>query len=317
MKIHVIEPLAIGSDKTAEIRETLNAEGHEVVFFNDRKTDPYEVIRRSEGADVVVIANLPFPEVCVNTLPDLKMLAVAFTGVDHVALQACRDRGIRVCNASGYSTVNVAELTIGLIIDVLRNITRLDAVTRAGGTKDGLVGRDLAGKTVGIIGMGAIGRRVAGILKAFGCTVTAVKREGSSGHNVDGVQYLTFDELLAGADIVSLHCPLNESTRGMIGARELSLMKKSSILINTSRGPVVQAGALVQTLKEGTIGGAGIDVFDSEPPLSPDLPLFGLPNAVVTPHIAFATTEAFIRRADIVVDNILSWIGGSPKNVIL
>lgn len=317
MRIHVIEPLAINGSKIQALTEQFKAEGHDILFFEDRKTDPSEIIERSEGADVVVIANMPFPARCLNSLPQLKLLAVAFTGVDHVDLDACRANGVSLCNASGYSTVNVAELAIGLMIDLLRNITKLDPVTRRGGTKDGYIGNDLAGKTIGIIGMGAIGQRVARILKAFGCTIKAVKRDKHPLESELNIEYTAMDKLLKESDIVSLHCPLNDSTRGLIGAEELSLMKSDAFLINTARGPVVDEKALVLALKSGQIAGAGLDVFDVEPPLSKDLPLLGLDNVVVTPHIAFATEEAFVRRADIVADNILSWIKGNPKNQII
>ncbi|MBN2657042.1 MAG: hydroxyacid dehydrogenase [Spirochaetales bacterium] len=317
MKIHVIEPLAVNDSAIKDIETLFREKGHEVRFFKDRNTDSEETIRRSEGADIVVIANQPFPAVCIESLPSLKMLAVAFTGVDHVDLKACEKKGITVCNASGYSTINVAELTIGLMIDVMRNMTFLDPVTRAGGTKAGYIGNDLAGKKVGIIGMGAIGQRVAHILHAFGCTLLAVKRSWRPLEKELGIRYVEMEELLTDSDIVTLHCPLNESTRHLIGEAELKRMKSSAYLINTARGPVVDSAALASALDKEEIAGAGIDVFDGEPPLSPSEVLLSAKNTVVTPHIAFATEEAFARRADIVVDNILGWIDGNPKNIIL
>jgi len=289
MKIHVIEPLSINERVTDDLIKIFGDNGHSIRFFSDRNTDPDEIIRRCEGADIVVIANLPFPAQCIKSLPSLKLLAVAFTGVDHVDLGACREKGISLCNASGYSTVNVAELTIGLIIDVLRNVTLLDPVTRAGGTKSGYVGNDLAGKKVGIVGMGAIGQRVARILHAFDCRILAVERKNRPLEAELNIQYMKLDQLLKESDIVSLHCPLNDDTRHMIGAEELKLMKPSAFLINTARGPVVDTEALTAALERGEIAGAGIDVFDSEPPLNPELHLLSMKNTVVTPHIAFAT----------------------------
>jgi len=315
MKIHIIEPLAVNHEKMDAMKSELNAGGHEVVFFNDRNTDVQEIIKRSAGADVVVIGNLPFPAEAVYALPDLKLLTVAFTGLDHVAMDACREKGVTVCNASGYSTINVAELTIGLIIDVLRNITRLDPVTRKGGTKDGLIGFDLCGKTVGIIGLGAIGQYVARLLTAFNCRILGLDRGKSMPKDLK-IELTDMETLLRQSDIVTLHCPLNESTKGLIGTGELALMKESACLINCARGPVVNSTALVEALKTGQIAGAGLDVFSIEPPLnSENEPVLKLENVVVTPHIAFATREAFVRRADIVVDNILSWAAGNPKNV--
>jgi len=317
MQIHIIEPLAISQDKKRELTELFNQNGHEAKFFSDRNENPREIINRSHKADIVVFGNLPFPEECVNALPDLKMVAVAFTGVDHVAVQACRNRGIAVCNASGYSTINVAELTIGLMIDVLRNVTRLDPVTRNGGTKEGFVGFDLSGKTVGIIGTGAIGQRVASLLKGFDCTILGYNKGRQPADDSLGILYTSMEELLMKSDIVTLHCPLNKMTRGLLGEEEFSLMKNSAYIINCARGPIINTEALVSALKNGDIAGAGIDVFDSEPPLDLENRLLKMENTVVTPHIAFATKEAFIRRADIVADNILSWIDGSGKNVIV
>jgi len=315
MKIHIIEPLAINQKKKNAMKADLNKRGHEVIFYNDRNPDVQEIIKRSAGADVVVIGNLPFPAAAVKALPEMKLLAVAFTGMDHVAMDACRERGVTVCNASGYSTINVAELTIGLIIDVLRNITRLDSVTRKGGTKEGLVGFDLYGKTVGIIGLGAIGQYVARLLSAFNCRVLGLDRGKSMPEDLK-VELTDMKTLLKESDIVTLHCPLNKSTKGLIGVEELAMMKESSCLINCARGPVVDSTALVQALKTGQIAGAGLDVFSIEPPLNNETePVLKLENVVVTPHIAFATEEAFIRRADIVVDNILNWAEGTPKNV--
>lgn len=317
MRIHVIEPLAISQDKIGEMESLFKGKDHDICFFTDRNEDPTEIIRRSEKADIVVFGNLPFPEECINALPRLKMIAVAFTGVDHVAVEACRKKGIRVCNASGYSTINVAELTVGLMIDVLRNMSRLDGITRRGGTKEGFVGFDLAGKTVGIIGTGVIGKRVARLLQAFDCTILGYNRGNTPAENTLGIKYVSKDELLKNSDIVTLHCPLNDSTRDSIGEREFSLMKNSAYIINCARGPVINTSAMVKALKQGEISGAGIDVFDTEPPLSEDHEILKLENVVVTPHIAFATMEAFIRRADIVSDNILSWIYGKEKSIIV
>ena len=317
MRIHVIEPLAITETKTDEIKNIFIKEGHQIKFYADRNEDPRVIIERSIGADVVVFGNLPFPEQCVESLPDLKMVSVAFTGVDHVAIQMCKDKGITVCNASGYSTINVAELTVGLMIDLLRNVTYLDPVTRSGGTKEGKVGFDLSGKTIGIIGTGVIGQRVAKILKGFDCKLLGFNKGSQPAEKSLGIEYTSMDNLLKQSDIVTLHCPLNESTMGLIGDEELTIMKPDSYIINCARGPVIDSEALVKALKNNQIAGAGLDVFETEPPLSMENPILKLENVIVTPHIAFATKEAFVRRADIVSDNILSWIKGETKNLIV
>ncbi len=315
MKISVIEPLGISPSKMDEITAALNAEGHSITFYQDRNTNVDEIIRRSASADAVIIGNLPFPEKAVASLPDLKLLNVAFTGLDHVAMDACRKQGVTVCNASGYSTINVAELTVGLMIDLLRNITILDPLTRKGGTKDGYVGFDLAGKTVGIIGLGAIGQHLARLLNGFGCRLLSLDRGKPAPAGLN-IELTDMKSLLKESDIVTLHCPLNDSTRGLIGRDELALMKPSAYLINCARGPVVDDEALMEALKSGKIAGAGLDVFAIEPPLdSKTVPVLEMKNVIVTPHIAFATKEAFLRRADIVVDNFLRWAAGNPVNV--
>jgi len=203
------------------------------------------------------------------------------------------------------------ELTIGLIIDLSRDITRLDPVARKGGTKNGLVGFDLAGKTVGIIGLGAIGHYRAGILKGFGCRILSVDRRKPVPVGLT-IELSDMSTLLKESNFVSLHCPLNDSTKGLIGEKEFQLMKKSAYLVNCARGPVIHDNALYKALITGEIAGAGLDVFAVEPPLNRDnLPYLDLENVILTPHVAFATKEAFIRRADIVVNNILDWAGGN------
>ena len=180
--------------------------------------------------------------------PNLKMISVAFTGVDHVDMDYCRERGILVSNCAGYSNTAVSELVFGLALSLYRRIIECDRAVRAGKDKTGLVGLELAGKTFGIIGMGAIGTRTAQLAKAFGCRVLGFNR---SPKQVEGVRMVELDELLRESDIASLHVPLTEQTRGMIGEREIGLMKPSAILINTARGPVVDSAALAAALKEG------------------------------------------------------------------
>ncbi len=317
MKIHVIEPLAVPAESMEQFKKEFAGRGHEVVSFPDRNEDPAEIIKRCEGAEVVVIGNLPFPEEVVSALTDLKMLAVAFTGVDHVAVNKCREKDIRICNASGYSTINVAELAVGMMLDLLRNITKLDPITRNGGTKDGYVGFDLAGKTVGIVGTGVIGTRVAKILQGFDVKLLGYDVTQKDEIKKYGVEYTDLDTLLQKSDIVTLHCPLNDSTRGLINSAKIALMKKSAYLVNCARGPVVKTADLAEALKNRTIAGAALDVFDVEPPLPLDTPFLSIENTIVTPHIAFASREAFLRRLDIVKNNINSWLDGSPENIIV
>ena len=305
MKIVVIEPLGVEEKRFMEIARAAVGDEHEIICYDTRTTDAEELGKRGKDADIIAIGNLPFPREVLERCENLKMLAVAFTGLDHVDLKYCGERGIKVQNCAGYATTAVAELTFGLIISLYRNMVACDTATRKQGTKDGLIGFELEGKTLGVVGTGAIGTRVIGIAKAFGMDVIAYNRTPGK---VEGVKYAGLEEVLAQSDIVSLHVPLTDETRGMIGARELSMMKPTAVLINTARGPVVETQALADALKDGTIAGAAIDVFDSEPPVAADDPLMTAPGTVLTPHVAFATKESMIKRAIIEFDNIAKFI---------
>ncbi|MDP4292725.1 MAG: NAD(P)-dependent oxidoreductase, partial [Bacteroidota bacterium] len=208
------------------------------------------------------------------------------------------------------------ELVIGMMIDLLRRITMFNTETRQAMGRGNFLGRELAGKTVGIIGTGAIGMNVARILKAFGCEIVAYSRSKKSEAGELGIQYLKLIEVLAVSDIVTLHTPLTPQTQNLIGERELGLMKSTAILINTARGGVVNQTALVKALNEKKIAGAALDVFDKEPPLPVDHPLLFTPNTVVVPHIGYATQEAIKDRAEIVEANILAFLKGKPKNIV-
>ena len=229
------------------------------------------------------------------------MLSIAFTGLDHIDLEECRHRGIIVKNAAGYSTQAVAELAIAMMIDVYRKVLENDRITRECQRKGLMPGREIGGKTVGIIGMGNIGQKVAQLVRAFGCRVLAWNRTPKE---VEGVTFVDKETLLKESDIVTLHIALNNETRDFITARELKLMKPSAILINTARGPVVNEQALADALKSGIIAGAATDVYGTEPPLKKGNPLFDAPNLMMLPHIGFATEEAFILRLGIVIKNL-------------
>lgn len=277
---------------------------HDLKFYPDRKEDAATLVERSQGADIVVLSNIPYRKDVIEKCPALKKICVAFTGVDHIDLAYCAERGIEVKNCAGYSTVAVADLAFGLVLSLARNIPACDRACRDGKTKDGLVGFELAGKKFGIVGLGAIGSRVADIAHAFGCEVFAYTRTPKNHPNVTLVDKET---LFRTCDIVSLHTPLNDSTRGLVGEKELSWMRPTSYLINTARGGVVDTPALVDALRNHRIAGAGIDVFDMEPPIPADCQLNKLPNVVVTPHVAFATKQAFEKRAVIIADNLAGW----------
>ncbi len=317
MKIVLLEPLGIDADTLEQWKSQLQELGHNLVSYETRETDVDILIERSKDADIVILTNLPYPKDVMEACPKLKMIAVAFTGVDHVDMAYCKERQIVVSNAAGYSTSAVAELAVGLMIGVYRRLIECDRHTRQSKTKAGLIGFELSGKTVGIIGTGAIGWQVMRILQAFGCEVIAYSRTQKQTWIDAGVAYVDKETLLRTSDIVTLHVPLTESSRGLIGKEELAWMKPSAILINTARGPVVDSEALAEALENGQIAGAGIDVFEIEPPIPSEHGLMQAPNTLVTPHVAFATKEALLKRAKITFDNVESYIEGEIKRQVI
>ncbi|APF21448.1 2-hydroxyacid dehydrogenase [Clostridium butyricum] len=314
MKLSILEPLGVEKEKFLNMAEKVLGDRVEITYYDNRVEDSETLIERSKDAEIVVLSNFQYRKDVIEKCPNLKMICVAFTGVDHVDIDYCKDRGITVCNCAGYSTVAVADLVFGLLINIYRNIVECNIVTRKGGTKNGLVGFELEGKKFGVIGTGAIGMRVANIAKAFGCEVYAYSRTVKEGKEI---KYVDLNTLLSTCDVISLHVPLNENTKGLINEENIKLMKKSAVLINTARGPVVDSKALSDALKNNIIAGAGIDVFEIEPPIPVDHVLFDAPNLIVTPHVAFATKESMVKRAEIVFDNIDKYINGSSQNVIV
>ena len=314
MKIAIMESLAVSKDELAFRKLPFEKAGHTFAEF-DRTTDIPTLIKEAEDADVMILANMPMPGEVLRACDKLQYIDIAFTGVDHVAMDTAREKGITVSNASGYSNESVAELGIGLAIDLLRNVPQVDVRCRALGTKAGLVGRELMDKTVGIVGFGKIGSRSAELFHAFGCKILAHSRSIHKNAPVY-VEQVDLASLLERSDIVVLHCPLNDSTRGLINKDALAKMKPSAYLINLARGPVVVSRDLADALNSGVIAGAAIDVFDKEPPLNADEPLLAAKNTILTPHIAFASEESMSIRAEIVFDNLRHFLDGDPINLV-
>ena len=312
MKVVILEPLAVEKDRLMEIAQEILGDSVEITLYDNRTTDPQELIERGKDADIVIEANQPLSAEVIKGFKNCKLLNVGFTGLDHVALDACREMGMMVCNCAGYSTACVADLVFGSLISFYRNIAACDTATRNSGTMAGLVGYELEGKKFGVVGTGAIGLRVARIAAAFGCEVYAYSRTVK---DVPGVTYVSLDELMSSCDIISLHMPSNASTKGMISAEKIALMKKNAVLINMARGPVIDSQALADALNNDRILGACIDVFEMEPPIPQDHPLITAKHTVVTPHVAFATKEAFVKRAYILFENIKAYMNGTPQNV--
>ena len=314
MKIVLLEELGVSNEIMKKYGTKLEEMGHTFVAYK-KSNDINTQIEEVKDADIIMIANMPLDIKVLQSAKKVKYINVAFTGVDHIPVEEAKKRGIAISNASGYATQAVAELCISFMIQLLRKIKQTEESCRQGGTKEGLIGNLLYGKTVGIVGAGKIGKKVAMLSKAFGCKVIAYNRSEVKDDSID--EQVTLEELLKNSDIVSLHCPLTNETQGMIGKKELSIMKKSAILINTARGGVVNSKELAKALEEGAIAGAACDVFETEPPLPLEHPLLHSPNTIVTPHIAFSSVESMEQRAQIVFDNLFSWLDGKQKNKII
>ena len=310
MKISLLEPIGIDKALMDELSAPLIEKGHEFIFYDNKTTDTEELYNRAKDSDIVMIANNPLPDSVIERCEKIKMLDVAFTGIDHVGQKACKEKGVVICNAAGYSNETVSELAVGMAINLLRKVNAGDKAVREGKTlaSAGLMGTELGTKTVGIIGTGRIGIMTAKLFKAFGCRVIGYSRTKKEEAVQVGIEYTELDELLKISDIVSLHVPLSRE--------RISLMKQTAILINCARGAVVDNEALAEALNSDKIAGAAIDVFDMEPPIPADYPLLKAKNTLLTPHVAFASKESMIRRAHIVFDNLYAYLEGKPVNVV-
>lgn len=313
MKIVLLESLGV-CDKIMEgYVRPLTEEGH-IFEQYQRDTDLEKQKERLKDADVLMIANMPLKQEVLEACENLKFIDVAFTGVDHIPVSYAKENNIAVSNASGYSNDSVAELILGMTISLLRKVPAVDASTRNGGTIGENVGHELRGKTVGVIGTGAIGSRVAELFLQFGCHVLGYDVYPKE---LPGVSNVGLEELLESSDIVTLHCPLMESTKGLMNEKTISMMKDGAILLNASRGPVVDLPALAAALKTGKLAAAGVDVYETEPPLPQNHPILEAPNTILTPHIAYLSAESMEKRAKIVFDSLNAWMEGHQINKIV
>lgn len=316
MKVGLLEPLRVSADLIQQLAAPIKEAGHEFVYYDEKTTDPEELAARSQDLDIAMIANNPYPQAAFRKAKHLKLINVAFTGVDHVDTQAAKEQGIQVANAAGYSDTAVSELVIGLVLAVYRQISQGNHNIRQEDFPGAFQGREIKGKTVGIIGTGKIGMEVARLFHAFGAELFAYSRTEKAAAKALGVKYVELDELLAASDIVTIHLPQNETTQGMISRKKLEKMAADAILVNCARGPIIDNEALAELLNDGQIAGAGIDVFTEEPPLPEDKPLLHAKNAVLTPHIGYLTDEAMVARAQIAFDNTLAYLKGHPQNIV-
>lgn len=304
MKIVFLEPLGLNVETIQNSCKNLIDNGHDVVVFPDRNENLETLIERAQNAEILIESNIPLKKDFLDACPKLKMLSIAFTGLDHIDIDECNKRNIKVMNAAGYSTQAMAELTISLMIDIYRNIITNNTITRSC-IANKMVGREIGGKTIGIIGAGAIGQKVASLAQAFGCKTIAYNRTKK---NIPNIQFVDKDTLLRESDIITIHLALNNETRNFITASDFEKMKSEAILINTARGPAVNEEDLANALINNKISGAAVDVYNQEPPLNVSNPLLQAPNLIMLPHIGFATHEAFERRLKIVVNNIENYL---------
>lgn len=280
-------------------------------------TAPERVVERAKDAEILLVNKVKLTREVLEKLPRLRYVGVLATGYDNVDCAAAREKGVVVTNVPGYSTDSVAQLVFALLLELCHQTGHHSDTVKAGRWANQpyycywdspLI--ELAGKTMGIFGLGKIGRRTAQIAQAFGMKVIACSRTKK---DVPGVTWVGFDELLRESDVLSLSSPLTDQTRGLINKDALSKMKKTAFLINTSRGGLLVEQDVREALDAGVIAGAAVDVLSTEPPKA-DNPLIGAKNIVITPHIAWATTEARTRLLEIVRANIAAWQAGNTQN---
>lgn len=286
------------------------------------RTAAGEVFARARDAAALLVNKVAISAEMISALSSLRYVGVLATGIDRIDVDAARERGVVVTNVPGYAAPSVAQAVFALLLELVCHTG-----VHAAGVRSGRWSRsddfcywdapiiELSGLTLGVVGMGAIGREVARIASAFGMRVVACTRRNDEARAADGIERLSLDALLSVSDVVSLHVPLTPETRGLIDATRLSRMRPSAILINTARGGLVDSGALAASLRDGRLAGAGLDVLDAEPP-PPDHPLLTAPRCIVTPHVAWATTAARQRLLDAAVGNLRAWLAGSPRNVV-
>jgi phosphoglycerate dehydrogenase-like enzyme len=288
----------------------------EIVVFHDHVAAEDDVVARLSAFDIVVAMRerTPFPRSLLSRLPNLRLLVTSGVRNKSIDLGAATDLGITVCGTGNLSTPAV-ELTWALILAAVRNVPQEDAGMRAGGWQH-TVGGDLAGGTLGVVGLGRLGERVARIGQAFGMDVVAWSQNLTDERAAEvGARRVDKDELFATADVVTVHVVLSDRTTGLVGADELALMKHTAVLVNTSRGPVVDEQALIDAVRDGRIAGAGLDVFDVEP-LPVDHPLRELRRVVLTPHIGYGTRGSYAIYHGEAVEDVVAWLAGSPVRVM-
>jgi phosphoglycerate dehydrogenase-like enzyme len=289
----------------------------EVKVFNAPLGDDAAVIKALQGFAVVNMMRerTPFNRKVIEGLPDLKLLITTGARNASIDLKACAERGVTVCGTGGFGSPT-AGIAVGLMLELTRRIGFENARMKSGAPWQVSIGQDLEGLTLGVLGLGKLGQRVAGVAKAFGMNVIAWSQNLTPEKAKEaGAEYVSKEDLFRRADILTIHVVLSDRTRGLIGAKELGLMKKAAYLINTSRGPIVDEKALIAALNAKSIGGAGLDVFDIEP-LPLDHPFRKMDNVVITPHLGYVSEQNYRKQYPEVVEDIRAWLDGKPVRVI-
>jgi D-lactate dehydrogenase len=321
-----------------EERLVRNRFPHDTLVFSKEKLDEFHAPKRSDVDVISVFTDSRITERVLIEFPSLKLITTRSTGFDHIDLGACRKRGIAVAYVPGYGDNTVAEFAFGLILNLTRKIyTAADQMKETGSFSiEGLRGIDLKGKVLGIIGTGRIGKEAVKIGQGFGMKVVAYDAKPDAAFAAaTGLTYLTLEELLACSDVISIHCPLCGATKHLLNADNMKRIKRGAYLVNTARGPIVEAGALVAALQSGLLAGAALDVIEEEGETKDEMQflsstrkpeelmvilrnheLMRMPNVLITPHIAFNSQEALQRILVTTLDSIESFGEGTPKNLV-
>ena len=318
MKIVIADKDSVGTDMDYSIYDELG----EVTYYDDKVTEG-NAAERLKGANVLVINKSQITDKILDVAPDLELICEFATGFDNANIPACDRHGVKVANVVNYSTASVAQHTFAMLFYLMENLRHYDEFVKSGDYANqehfcclDIPFDELDGKTYGIVGMGNIGRKVAQIATAYGAHVIFY---ASSGHSYcTDYEQVSFDELLSRSDVISLHCPLSDRTRDLFDKRAFEKMKKTAILINVARGAVVVEKDLTDALLEGQIAAAGLDVLNPEP-MAKDSSLLQIRDSgklIVTPHLAWASTQARTRCLDEVKKNIVSWMEGKPRNIV-
>lgn len=318
MKIVVLEKASLGSDLDISFFNDFG----EVAYYDSTATE--QIAGRTADADIIIANKALLNEATIGGAKNLRLICESATGYNNIDIGYCKTKGIRVTNAVGYSTPIVAQHTFAMALYLMEKLPAYDTYVKNGDYEKCPIFTcfepfftELEGKTWGIIGLGNIGRRVAGIAKAFGCRVIYYSASGNN--NTTDFERVDFDTLLSNADILSLHCPLTERTEKIINAEAFAKMKSTAVLINVARGPVVDEHALYDALVNGEIAAAGLDVLSKEP-IAPDNPLGRIKDStklIITPHMAWASREARERCARDVYKNIESFLAGEERNIVV